>query len=91
MSRPPTAPPIPRAERWNLSVRKWIKPTQTVGRERIRGLFASGNTTSGRFGRDYFTPLVGVSICMAVCLGRECGRSIGKQIRGEIFYPDEIE
>ncbi len=57
----------------------------------IRGLFASGNTTSGRFGRDYFTPMMGVSIGMAVCLGRECGRSIGKQIRGEIFYPDEIE
>jgi len=55
----------------------------------IHGLFASGNTTSGRFGRDYFTPMMGVSIGMAVCLGRECGRSIGKQIRGEIFYPDE--
>ena len=52
----------------------------------IQGLFACGNTTSGRFGRDYFTPLMGVSIGMAVCLGRECGKSIGKQIRGEIFY-----
>lgn len=56
----------------------------------IRGLFASGNTTSGRFGRDYFTPMMGVSIGMAVCLGRECGRSVGRQIRGEIFYPDEL-
>ena len=57
----------------------------------IRGLFASGNTTSGRFGRDYFTPMMGVSIGMAVCLGRECGRSIGKTIRGEIFYPDDLK
>ena len=56
----------------------------------IHGLFASGNATSGRFGRDYFTPMMGVSIGMAVCLGRECGRSIGKQIRGEIFYPDDL-
>ena len=56
----------------------------------IHGLFACGNTTSGRFGRDYFTPMMGVSIGMAVCLGRECGRSIGKQIRGEIFYPDDL-
>lgn len=52
----------------------------------IPGLFASGNTTSGRFGRDYFTPMLGVSIGMAICLGRECGRSVAKQIRGEIFY-----
>ncbi len=52
----------------------------------IPGLFASGNTTSGRFGRDYFTPMLGVSIGMAVCLGRECGRSVAKQIRGELFY-----
>lgn len=52
----------------------------------IPGLFATGNCTSGRFGRDYFTPLLGVSIGMAVCLGRECGKSVGKQIRGEIFY-----
>ena len=56
----------------------------------IHGLFASGNATSGRFGRDYFTPLMGVSIGMAVCLGRECGRSVTKQLRGELFYPDEL-
>ena len=56
----------------------------------IHGLFAAGNTTSGRFGRDYFTPLMGVSIGMAVCLGRECGRSIGRQIRGEIFYAEDV-
>lgn len=35
--------------------------------------------------------MMGVSIGMAVCLGRECGRSIGKQIRGEIFYPDDLK
>ncbi len=52
----------------------------------IHGLFATGNCTSGRFGRDYFTPLMGVSIGIAVCLGREAGISVGKQIRGENFY-----
>jgi succinate dehydrogenase/fumarate reductase flavoprotein subunit len=67
----------------------WVDGEQRVLGENwkpIKGLFATGNTTSGRFGRDYFTPLMGVSIGMAVCLGREAGISVGKQIRGEIFY-----
>lgn len=63
----------------------------------IHGLFATGNTTGGRFGRDYFTPTNGVSIGMAVCLGRECGKSVQRQIEGDIWYfedddrPTEID
>ena len=55
----------------------------------IRGLFATGNTTSGRFGRDYFTPSNGVSIGMAVTLGRECGKSVQRQLEGEIWYQED--
>ena len=57
----------------------------------IHGLFATGNTTSGRYGRDYFTPTNGVSIGMAVCLGRECGKSVQRQLEGEIWYVDESD
>ena len=67
----------------------WVDGEQRVlGNEfkPIKGLFATGNTTSGRFGRDYFTPLMGVSIGIAVCLGREAGRSIAKHLTGECFY-----
>ena len=57
----------------------------------IRGLFATGNTTGGRYGRDYFTPTNGVSIGMAVCLGRECGKSVQRQLEGEIWYKEESD
>ena len=57
----------------------------------IRGLFATGNTTGGRFGRDYFTPTNGVSIGMAVCLGRECGKSVQRALEGEIWYREESD
>lgn len=55
----------------------------------IHGLFATGNTTGGRFGRDYFTPTNGVSIGMAVCLGRECGKSVQRQLEGKIWYRED--
>lgn len=44
----------------------------------IPGLFASGNTTSRRFGRDYFTPISGMSLGFGWVLGRECGKSVVK-------------
>lgn len=46
------------------------------GHEPIPGLFASGNCTGRRFGRDYFTPISGVSLGLAWTLGRECGKSV---------------
>ncbi len=57
----------------------------------IHGLFAAGNTTGGRFGRDYFTPMNGTSIGMAVTLGRECGKSVQRQLEGEIWYREEAD
>ncbi len=57
----------------------------------IKGLFATGNTTGGRFGRDYFTPTNGVSIGMAVTLGRECGKSVQRQLEGEIWYREDSD
>lgn len=51
---------------------KVLKP----GHEPIPGLFASGNCTGRRFGRDYFTPISGVSLGLAWTLGRECGKSV---------------
>lgn len=57
----------------------------------IHGLFATGNTTGGRFGRDYFTPTNGVSIGMAVCLGRECGKSVQRQLEGDIWYMEDAD
>ncbi len=50
----------------------------------IPGLFASGNTTGGRFGWDYFSPSYGVSVGMAVTLGRECGKSVAQYLNGEL-------
>ena len=44
----------------------------------IPGLYASGNTCGRRFGNEYFTPIPGVSLAMAIVLGRECGKSIAK-------------
>lgn len=50
----------------------------------IKGLFASGNTTGGRFGWDYFSPCYGVSVGMAIILGRECGKSVGQYLEGKL-------
>ena len=50
----------------------------------IPGLFASGNTTVGRFGWDYFSPAYGVSVGMATTLGRECGKSVTQYLNGEL-------
>ncbi|MBQ1493101.1 MAG: FAD-binding protein [Blautia sp.] len=44
----------------------------------IPGLYASGNTCGRRFGNEYFTPIPGISLAMAIVLGRECGRSVAK-------------
>ncbi|MGM9942425.1 MAG: FAD-binding protein [Bulleidia sp.] len=50
----------------------------------IKGLFASGNCASGRFGTEYFTPTPGVSLGTVITLGRECGKSVEKYLNGEI-------
>ncbi|MCD7885859.1 MAG: FAD-dependent oxidoreductase [Lachnospiraceae bacterium] len=50
----------------------------------IKGLFASGNCASGRFGTEYFTPTPGVSLGTAITLGRECGKSVEKFLNGEL-------
>jgi hypothetical protein len=42
----------------------------------IPGLFVSGNDCGRRFGIEYFTPTPGVSLGVAITLGRECGRSV---------------
>lgn len=42
----------------------------------IPGLYVSGNDCGRRFGTEYFTPTPGVSLGMAITLGRECGRSV---------------
>lgn len=42
----------------------------------IPGLYVSGNDCGRRFGNEYFTPTPGVSLGMAITLGRECGRSV---------------
>ncbi len=49
----------------------------------IPGLYASGNTCGRRFGNEYFTPIPGVSLAMCIVLGRECGKSVAKFIKGE--------
>jgi succinate dehydrogenase/fumarate reductase flavoprotein subunit len=50
----------------------------------IKGLFASGNATGGRFGDDYFSPIFGVSLGICMTLGRECGRSVVQYLNGEL-------
>lgn len=50
----------------------------------IKGLFASGNCASGRFGSEYFTPTPGVSLGTTIVLGRECGKSVEKYLNGEL-------
>lgn len=42
----------------------------------IPGLYVSGNDCGRRFGIEYFTPTPGVSLGIAITLGRECGRSV---------------
>ncbi len=45
-------------------------------REPIEGLFATGNCCGMRFGPAYFTPIAGVSLGIAITLGREVGRYV---------------
>ena len=42
----------------------------------IPGLYATGNCCGRRFGPQYSTPIAGVSIGMAITLGREVGRIV---------------
>lgn len=44
----------------------------------IAGLYASGNTCGLRFGAAYITPIPGVSIGMALTLGRALGRHLAE-------------
>lgn len=46
--------------------------------EPIVGLYVSGNDCGRRFGYEYITPIPGCSLGMAITLGRECGKSVGK-------------
>ena len=46
--------------------------------EPIPGLYVSGNDCGKRFGYEYITPIPGVSLGLAIVLGRECGKSVGK-------------
>lgn len=48
----------------------------------IPGLYASGNCCGRRFGNEYFTPIPGISLGMCIVLGRECGKSVAKFIKG---------
>ena len=45
----------------------------------IPGLFATGNCCGRRFGPQYSTPTAGVSIGIAITLGREAGKEAAKQ------------
>ena len=38
----------------------------------------TGNDCGRRFGIEYCTPIPGVSLGMAITLGRECGKSVEK-------------
>ncbi len=48
--------------------------------EPIPGLYASGNTCGRRFGPQYSTPTSGVSIGIAITLGREAGLAAAKEM-----------
>jgi hypothetical protein len=48
----------------------------------IPGLYVSGNDCGRRWGLEYFTPTPGVSIATCVTLGRECGKSVAKWLKG---------
>jgi len=47
-------------------------------RDPIRGLYATGNCCGRRFGTQYSTPVAGVSIGIAMTLGREVGKIVAK-------------
>jgi hypothetical protein len=47
-------------------------------REPISGLYATGNCCGRRFGLQYSTPICGVSIGIAITLGREVGKTVAK-------------
>lgn len=47
-----------------------------MNRDPIPGLYATGNVSGLRFGPAYFTPIAGVSIGMAITLGREAGKTV---------------
>ena len=44
----------------------------------IIGLYASGNNSGGRFGSFYSTPIQGVSLGMALTLGRVLGKELSE-------------
>ncbi|WP_018305936.1 FAD-dependent oxidoreductase [Desulfitobacterium hafniense] len=46
----------------------------------IPGLYVSGNDCGRRFGVEYITPTPGVSLGMAITLGRECGKSVARYL-----------
>lgn len=48
--------------------------------EPISGLYVSGNDCGRRFGYEYITPIPGCSLGMAITLGRECGKSVGRYL-----------
>lgn len=48
----------------------------------IPGLYVSGNDCGRRFGVEYFTPTPGVSLGIAITLGRECGKSVSNFLMG---------
>lgn len=48
--------------------------------EPIPGLYVSGNDCGRRFGYEYITPIPGVSLGLAITLGRECGKSVAKYL-----------
>ena len=47
-----------------------------TARNPIPGLYATGNCCGLRFGPAYFTPIAGVSIGIAITLGREAGKAV---------------
>jgi succinate dehydrogenase/fumarate reductase flavoprotein subunit len=49
--------------------------------EPIPGLFVTGNDCGRRFGLEYVTPTPGVSLAIALTLGREAGRSVAKWLK----------
>lgn len=49
--------------------------------EPIPGLYVSGNDCGRRFGVEYTTPTPGVSISMAIVLGREAGKSVAEYLK----------
>ena len=48
----------------------------------VKGLYATGNCCGRRYGSQYSTPISGVSIGMAITLGREAGRMAADEKEG---------